>query len=136
MALPPITRGKRKNPPSICCQLTGWPIRGSHSSDSFLKKSPIGLAFSFKSFCRVFEKEPCSGPTSNAGRAAGLDGVMETAAGGARRLNRALTERTKRPLESPKNMLRTIPRTNRNRYGFRYGIPNAQIFLSSFTTSY
>ena len=55
-------------------------------------------------------------PTLNIGR---LSSLHQVSALGASRLNRALTERTKRPFESPKNMLRAIPKTNRKRYGLR-----------------
>ena len=119
MARLPITRGSRKKPPSICCHVTGCPIRGSHWSDMVLKKSPISLAFSFKSFCSVFTKESFSGLISAGDAEAGLGWVTVTAAGGAKRLKSALTERTKRPFESPKNMLKAMPRMKRKRYGLR-----------------
>ena len=63
MARPPITNGRRKNPPSICCQVTGCPIRGSHLSGADLKYSAIGLVFSFHSLLSFFEKDSFSGST-------------------------------------------------------------------------
>ena len=65
---------------------------------------------------RFFKKE---GACAVSASVLGLACTAEITAGGASLLKRALTERTKIPLENPKNILSTIPRINRERYGLR-----------------
>jgi len=54
---------------------------------------------------------------------AGIDSIWATsgvcAGAGAKRLNKVLIDKTNKPLETPKKMLKAIPRTNRKRYGLR-----------------
>ena len=120
MARPPMTSGSSKKPPNICSQVTGWPIFGRILSGNALVKFEISAAFSFHAALSFFLRDVWEVLLSvDKDETSSLAGVTLAEAGGASRLKRVLTERTKSPFESPKNMLSAIPRTNRNRYGFR-----------------
>ena len=103
-----MTRGRSEKPPSICRQVIFCPMRGSHSSQTASKSFSISEVLVFHRVFSLLSKDSAS--IEGVALACKVEPVT-----GVNRLKSVLIETTKRPFESPKKILKMIPKAKRKR---------------------